>query len=62
VKGIKGNNLSSGAKIGIGVAIAAAVVGIIIGVTRGGDRNDDGGRCRVASITSPCPPGCVCAQ
>jgi hypothetical protein len=63
VKGIKGNNLSSGAKIGIGVAIAAAVVGIIIGVTRGRDSNDDdGGRCRVASITSPCPPGCVCTQ
>src|SRR5918998_2624267 len=30
VKGIKGNNLSTGAKIGIGVAITAAVVGIII--------------------------------
>jgi len=35
VKGIKGNNLSTGAKIGIGVAVAAAV-GLALPV-RGGD-------------------------
>jgi TRAP-type uncharacterized transport system fused permease subunit len=63
VKGIKGHNLSSGAKIGIGVAIAAIVVGIIIGVTRGGgDDENNTGPCGRQSITSPCPPGCVCAQ
>jgi TRAP-type uncharacterized transport system fused permease subunit len=62
VKGIKGNNLSSGAKIGIGVAIAAAIIGIIIGVTRGDDDDNDNGQCRLSSITTPCPPGCVCAQ
>ncbi|MCP9496322.1 MAG: hypothetical protein MSG64_17910 [Pyrinomonadaceae bacterium MAG19_C2-C3] len=62
VKGIKGNNLSSGAKIGIGVAIAA-VVGIIVGVTRGGDDDENNrGQCGRASVTSPCPPGCVCTQ
>jgi len=62
VKGIKGNNLSSGARVGIGVAIAAAV-GIIVGVTRGGgDDENNRGPCGRASVTSPCPPGCVCAQ
>ncbi len=63
VKGIKGNNLSSGAKIGIGVAVAAAVA-IIIGVVRGRPREEEGpdSPCRPSGITSPCPPGCVCAQ
>ena len=64
VKGIKGNNLSSGAKIGIGVAVAAAAVGIIIGVVRGRPREEEGpdSPCRPAGVTSPCPPGCVCIQ
>lgn len=63
VKGIKGNNLSSGAKIGIGDGVAAAVA-IIIAVIAGREDDDeeDGGQCRLSSITTPCPPGCVCIQ
>jgi hypothetical protein len=63
VKGIKGNNLSTGAKIGIGVAVAAAV-GIIIAVVRGRPREEEGPDtpCRPAGVTSPCPPGCICIQ
>ena len=56
----RGNNLSSGAKVGIWVAIAAAVAIIIAVVGRGGDRNDS--PCARRDITTPCPPGCVCAQ
>jgi hypothetical protein len=64
VKGIKGNNLSSGAKIGIGVAVAAAAAGIIIGVVRGRPREEKGpdSPCRLTGVTTPCPPGCVCIQ
>ncbi len=62
VKGIKGNNFSTGAKIGIGVAIAAAVVAIIVAVATGDDDDENDGRCRLASVTTPCPPGCVCTQ
>lgn len=62
VRGIKGNNFSTGAKIGIGVAIAAAVVAIIIAVASGGDDEEDDGRCVLAGVTTPCPVGCVCAQ
>lgn len=53
VKGIKGNNLSTGAKIGIGVAIAAAVV-IIISVLASKDegQNPNG---QIICVTSPCP-------
>lgn len=53
VKGIKGNNFSTGAKIGIGVAIAATV-GIIIAIIANGDDDEERSgdpRC----ITSPCP-------
>ena len=54
VKGIKGNNLSTGAKIGIGVGIAAAAV-IIISVLA--SRNDEGQspNGQIICVTSPCP-------
>jgi len=54
VKGIKGNNLSTGAKIGIGVAITAAVIGIIIAIAASDDDDEDRSgdpRC----VTFPCP-------
>jgi hypothetical protein len=61
VKGIKGNNLSTGAKIGIGIAIAAAV-GIVIAIVAGRDNDDDDiPECTSpAQVGVPCPPGCVC--
>jgi hypothetical protein len=54
VKGIKGNNLSTGAKIGIGVAIAAGI-GIIaaIIVSKSNDDNRQSGT--VICVTTPCP-------
>ena len=53
VKGVKGNNLSTGAKIGIGVAIIAAVV-IIAAVLAGrGDDESRGGQ--IICVTAPCP-------
>jgi hypothetical protein len=54
VKGIKGNNLSTGAKIGIGVAIAAAVVIIaaIIASRKGDDESQSG---QIICVTTPCP-------
>lgn len=61
VERIKGNNLSTGTKIGIGVAVAAAVGIIIAIVTRRGDGRNDS-PCERRGITSPCPPGCVCTQ
>jgi hypothetical protein len=62
VRGIKGNNLSTGAKIGIGVAIAAAVV-VVIAIVAGRNQNDDEPTCtRPAQVGVPCPPGCVCIQ
>lgn len=63
VKGIKGNNFSSGAKIGIGIGIAAAIA-VIIAVLAKDDEVEGGGRdcTRTAPVTSPCPPGCVCIQ
>ena len=64
VKGIKGNNLSTGAKIGIGVGAAAAAA-IIIGVIRGRPREEKGPGtgCRVAGVSPEnCPPGCICVQ
>ena len=62
VKGIKGNNFSTGAKIGIGIAIAAAIA-IIAVVVAGDDDDDDVPDCtRPAQVGVPCPPGCVCIQ
>jgi hypothetical protein len=63
VKGIKGTNLSTGAKIGIGVAVAAAAA-IVIGLARGRDRDDESrdSPCQPAGVRAPCPPGCVCTQ
>ena len=63
VKGIKGNNLSKGAKIGIGVAVAAAL-GIVVAVATGRDNKvSNNSPCTAtASVTTPCPPGCVCIQ
>lgn len=53
VKGIKGNNFSTGAKIGIGVAIAAAVV-IIISVLASKDEGQSPNG-QIICVTSPCP-------
>lgn len=60
VKGIKGNNFSTGAKIGIGVAVAGAVA--IIAAALSGDDDDDEVQspCTAAQVTTPCPPGCIC--
>ena len=53
VKGIKGNNLSTGAKIGIGVGIAAAAALIAVIVSsRGGDDNRQNGD--IICATAPC--------
>lgn len=60
VKGIKGNNLSTGAKIGIGVAIAAGIA-IAIAIAAGHDKDRNDSPC-TAQIRAPCPPGCVCIQ
>ncbi|MFN2492313.1 MAG: hypothetical protein ABR501_05445 [Pyrinomonadaceae bacterium] len=52
VKGIKGNNLSTGAKVAIGVAIAAAVVAIIVAAIASDDDSRSGDpQC----VTTPCP-------
>ncbi|HEV2905558.1 MAG TPA: hypothetical protein VGW32_10940 [Pyrinomonadaceae bacterium] len=53
VKGIKGNNFSTGAKIGIGVAIAAAVI-IIIAVLASKDEGQSPNG-QIICVTSPCP-------
>ena len=53
VKGIKGNNFSTGAKIGIGVAIAAAVV-IIAAIMASGD-GDERPNGQIICVTTPCP-------
>jgi hypothetical protein len=55
VKGIKGNNLSTGAKIGIGVAIAAAVIGVIIALAAGDDDDGEFGSGEPRCVTFPCP-------
>lgn len=64
VKGIKGNNFSTGAKIGIGVAIAAAVAVIAAVLARDDDdvRADEPSCTRTTQVGVPCPPGCVCIQ
>lgn len=54
VKGIKGNNLSTGAKIGIGVAIAAAV-GIIAAIIASSGDDDNGQSGQIICVTAPCP-------
>ena len=60
VKGIKGHNLSNGAKIGIGVGIAAAV-GIAIAVIKGRGNDNQNPQCVSNSQAGVvCPPGCVC--
>ena len=53
VKGIKGNNLSTGAKIGIGVSIVAAVVIIAVVAASGDDDESPNGQ--IICVTSPCP-------
>lgn len=60
VSKIKGNNLSSGAKILIGVAIAAAIIGVVVAILV--SRKDEN-QCRIRAevCCAPCPPGCVCA-
>ena len=64
VKQVKRNNLSTGAKVGIGVAVAVAV-GIIIGVVSGRSKEQTGNEppcTQPAQVGVPCPPGCVCIQ
>ena len=54
VKQVKGNNFSTGAKIGIGAAIAAGIIVIVVLATRGGGR-EDSGPIRCGGVTTPCP-------
>jgi hypothetical protein len=54
VKGIRGNNLSTGAKVGIGVAVVAAVV-IIAAILASRDDDDEGPNGPIICVTSPCP-------
>jgi hypothetical protein len=55
VTGIKGNNFSTGAKIGIGVGIAAAAV-IIIAVLASKDKDEgQSPNGQIICVTSPCP-------
>ena len=53
VKGIKGNNFSTGAKIGIGIAIAAAVVVIVAIIAHKEDKENRSGQ--IICVTAPCP-------
>jgi len=63
VKGVKGSNFSTGAKIGIGVGIAAAIAIIIAVAAKSNDDDREESPCtRTAQIGVPCPPGCVCIQ
>lgn len=55
VKGIKGNNFSTNAKIGIGLAIAAAIAIIIAVVASGGNDNEAPFDPRCGGIRAPCP-------
>lgn len=52
VKGVKGNNFSTGAKIGIGVAIAASVIIIAAIIAKDDDDPPTG---QIVCVTSPCP-------
>jgi len=54
VKGIRGNNLSTGAKVGIGVAVVAAVV-IIAAIVASRDDDDERPNGPIICVTSPCP-------
>ena len=54
VKGIKGNNLSTGAKIGIGVSIAAAAI-IIGAIILSRNDNNQSSNGQIICVTSPCP-------
>ena len=54
VKQVKGNNFSTGAKIGIGAAIAIGLAVVIVLATRGNGRNDSG-PIRCGGVTTPCP-------
>ncbi len=60
VKGVKGNNFSTGAKIGIGVAIAAAIAIAVVVAGINDDEQEESPCTRPAQIGVPCPPGCVC--
>ena len=62
VKDVKGNNFSTGAKIGIGVAIAAAVAMAVIVAGINDDEQEESPCTRAADIRAPCPPGCICVQ
>ena len=53
VKGIKGNNFSTGTKICLGVSIAAAVAAIVAVAARGGDRVQPLGNPQC--VHAPCP-------
>lgn len=53
VTGIKGNNFSTGAKIGIGVAIAAAIV-VVAAIVANRD-DDEPATHSPQCITTPCP-------
>lgn len=53
VKGIKGNNFSTGAKIGTGVAIAAAVLIITVVAASRGDKEPPPGNPQC--VRAPCP-------
>lgn len=54
VKGIKGNNFSTGAKIGIGVTIAA-VIALVIAVVANGNDNEEAPFDPRCGIRAPCP-------
>ena len=64
VKGIKGNNLSKGAKIGIGVgAAAAAAIAVAVIMGRPREEKGSGKDCRLSGVSPEnCPPGCICVQ
>lgn len=54
VKGIKGNNFSTGAKIGIGLSIAA-VIALVIAVVANGDDNEEAPFDPRCGVRAPCP-------
>ena len=61
VKGIKGNNFSTGAKIGIGIAVAGAIAIIAAVLTRDKDDEVEQPSCITpAQVGAPCPPNCIC--
>ncbi|MDQ3686943.1 MAG: hypothetical protein M3430_15310 [Acidobacteriota bacterium] len=62
VKGVKGNNFSTGAKIGIGVAIAAAIAIAVVVAGIKDDEREESPCTLSAEFRGPCPPGCLCVQ